>query len=220
MSIGIFGGSFNPVHLGHIALAREVQFRCHLDDLFFVPLGKAPHKTGAGLAPGEDRLQMLTGAVAAFEHFSVSAYEIDKNETSFSIDTVRYFKQTRAAQVPLIFMMGLDAYQEIETWKDYAELLDYCHLVVCSRSTIPWPADLLSNPISLTGELRIYKKHELLPEYVSETGSVFFLDIPELEISASDVRYRLGQNMPIDHLCPQSVCLYIQQRQLYKGRDR
>ncbi|MBN2384428.1 nicotinate (nicotinamide) nucleotide adenylyltransferase [bacterium] len=218
MTIGIYGGSFNPVHLGHLAVAREVQYRCHIDRLYFMPAGDPPHKSGHDLATGPDRLAMLELALSDYRHFMVSSYELELAGPSFSINTIRFFEHTICQGAPLVFLMGLDAYLEIETWREYTALLDHCHLVVTSRPGASRSGFESQSLPELGVDPLIFRSHQCLPSYDRQSGSIFFLEIPGFDVSATDIRTRVRKGIPIDHLCPRSVCRYIEQHQLYSER--
>src|SRR5207237_6607234 len=129
MRIGVFGGSFNPIHLGHLRAAEEDREAMALDLVYFVPAASPPHKPVTGMAPAQHRLQMVRLATKGNRHFMVSDVEVRRGGSSFTIDTVRDFlATTRGAELYLI--MGGDQFNELDTWKEANELARLCHLVV------------------------------------------------------------------------------------------
>ncbi|MFC1849073.1 nicotinate-nucleotide adenylyltransferase [candidate division CSSED10-310 bacterium] len=219
MAIGLFGGSFNPIHLGHLALAREVQSRCHLDKVIFLPSGDPPHKNSAMMAAAQHRYIMTTLATEPYPDFETSAYETDKNDISYSIDTVRYFRAQFGQETGLYFAMGIDAFLELDTWKDYHLLLSYCHLVVTTRSEFDWAEMDQITFLQRTEKTCFYSLEQILPVVNQSGGTIFGLEIPDFAISSSNLRDRISRGYPIDHLCPQSVTQYITNQNLYREGD-
>src|ERR1700751_1767893 len=116
----LFGGTFDPIHKAHLRLAQEALSCCHLDHVLFVPAANPPHKQAAGITPYEDRLRMVEIACAPYSHFSASRLEEGK-QRSYTIDTVNRFRQQLAPDDRLFFLIGADAFDEIETWKNWQE---------------------------------------------------------------------------------------------------
>jgi nicotinate-nucleotide adenylyltransferase len=145
MRIGLFGGTFNPVHLGHLRAAVEVRQGFELDEIFLVPAALPPHKIPGDVAASADRLNMLNLALGADSGLKVSDVELNRSGPSYTIDTVQHFKQTLPAESRLFLIMGLDAFLEIDTWKSYRKLLTQIPLIVINRpragdrmSGAPW----------------------------------------------------------------------------------
>ena len=136
MKVGLFGGTFNPIHLGHLRSAEEVCTAFMLDRVYFIPSASPPHKRTTDIAPAHHRYNMVERAVAATPAFFASRIELDRAGPSFSIDTIRAFR-IREALTSLAFVIGMDAFCEIETWKDYLDIPNLCDLIVTSRPGFP-----------------------------------------------------------------------------------
>ena len=224
MKLGLLGGSFNPVHNGHLAIARQTREALGLDQVLFIPTSQPPHKPNGSLAPAQDRYEMVRLAIAADTALAISDVEIRRPGKSYSIDTIRLLQQEYGAQSQLFFLIGLDAFLDFPSWRDPVILLALCQFVVLSRpglsfrslSTvrllppIPYPslADLDAGRIS-----RI--------EAPLGTQGLTCLKLPPCPISASDIRTRIRQGLPMANLLPPSVESYILQHHLYReARDR
>src|SRR5205085_10787525 len=133
MRIGLFGGSFNPIHLGHLRSAEEVREALNLDLVYFIPAAAPPHKQESELTPPDHRLSMVRAATKGNRYFMVSDVEIRRLGRSYSVDTVRYFLSTVRQPATLFLMMGADAFAELDTWKDATELIGMCNVVVHTR---------------------------------------------------------------------------------------
>src|SRR5208282_5223389 len=133
MRVGIFGGSFNPIHFGHLRAAEEVREMLKLDLVYFVPASSPPHKTEGELAPAEHRLQMVRLATKGNRHFMVSDVEVRRIGRSYTVDTIRYFISTLRVPATMFLMMGTDQFAELETWKDCEELARMCGIAVHTR---------------------------------------------------------------------------------------
>ena len=129
MKIGILGGTFNPIHLGHLHLALEVRSKMGLDEILFIPAGIPPHKIDEDLASPADRFKMVEMAISDYPFFKISDFEIKRAEKSYSIDTVRALKKNHPSN-EFFFIIGLDAFMEIESWKDSTFLLQTVHFIV------------------------------------------------------------------------------------------
>jgi nicotinate-nucleotide adenylyltransferase len=133
MRVGLFGGTFNPIHFGHLRAALEVKEGFGLDQVFLIPAAVPPHKGRTGVAPAEDRLRMIELAVEGDSGLMVSDVEIKRSGPSFTIDTARYFRQSLAEDTDIFLVMGLDAFLEIDTWKSFRDLLALVPVIVLSR---------------------------------------------------------------------------------------
>ena len=133
MKIGLFGGTFDPIHWGHLRNAEEVREAFSLDRLLFIPAGNPPHKRRGAAASARDRLEMVRLAIAKNPGLALSTVEFSRPGKSYSIDTVRHFAKSRAAQDSLYFILGLDAFLDIGSWKGFEEIFSLCHFIVTSR---------------------------------------------------------------------------------------
>ncbi len=188
MKIGLLGGTFNPIHIGHLILAQEAWHQLELDKVIFVPAYMPPHKQiDRAIAPG-DRLNMVRLALEKAPYCSISTYELDQRKVSYTIDTVRHFK--RSLEDEYFFIAGADAARDIASWKDHEALLDEIKFVIANRG---------DNKKDSSGEKRFIK-----------------IDIPRIDISSSSIRERILQERPIDFFVPRKVLLYIRDKGLYK----
>jgi nicotinate-nucleotide adenylyltransferase len=212
MRVGLFGGSFNPIHLGHLRAAEEVREALNLDLVYFVPAASPPHKTEGVLAPAEHRLQMTRLATKGNRHFMVSEVEIRRTGRSYSVDTVRYFLSTLRPPCTLFLMMGSDQFAEFETWKDCDELTRLCSLAVHTRL-----AEGETGPprVSLAALERFgYSIKD--DHYVHPSGQTLsFVPTTVFPISATLIRQKLRKGRSIRYLLPGDVADYIQRHALY-----
>jgi nicotinate-nucleotide adenylyltransferase len=218
MRLGLLGGSFNPVHNGHLTIARQAREALGLDRILFVPTSHPPHKPTGSLAPSQDRYEMVRLAIASDPSLAISDVEIRRPGKSYSIDTIRLLQQEYGAQTKLFFLIGLDAFLDFPSWRDPLTLLKLCSFVVLSRpglsfrslSTvallppIPYPslADLDAGRIS-----RI--------EAQIGTQNLICLKLLPSAVSASDIRSRIRQGLAVANLLPPLVESYILQHHLY-----
>lgn len=215
MRVGIFGGTFNPIHLAHLRSAEEVREAQGFDRILFIPSATPPHKHGGGLADAQHRLAMVKLAVAGNPYFRASTVEIDRGGRSYMVDTLRLLRaRTPSARFALI--IGMDAFREIGTWKDYAGIFALCDLVVTSRPGFAIPPLRTALPVAVRNEFW-YRPRQTTLEH--STGNQITLQrISDLDISASSIRQRLGSGLSIRYLVPPSVERYIAQHQLYARR--
>ncbi len=218
--LGLFGGSFNPIHDGHLAIAHDVFTRMNLTRILFIPTGDPPHKHDRPLAPAPVRLTMVRLAIADTPEFDVSAIEIDRTGTSFSIDTVRELRAQYGHHVDLLFIIGLDAFLEFPTWKAPEEIMKLCRFVVVPR---PGRSFQSLTAISLFPNLAPESLGQLdagvidrLDIAIPETLGVTCLSIPPSSISASEIRWRIRNGLPLANMLPPSVESYILQHSLYQ----
>jgi nicotinate-nucleotide adenylyltransferase len=215
MRIGLFGGTFDPIHWGHLRSAEEVGETFGLERIFFIPAAIPPHKRGQTATPARDRLQMVRLAVAGNPRFRVSTVEIARTGVSYSIDTIREFAAQKRRGDALFFIIGLDAFREIGSWKNFAELFPLCSFIVTSR-----PGSKERDPLRGTGvavkRLFCYDFKQKNYRHRSGTG-IYFIELTDIAISASEVRELIRKRKSIRYLVPSSVAKYIKQRGLYRG---
>ncbi|MEK7235959.1 MAG: nicotinate-nucleotide adenylyltransferase [Nitrospirota bacterium] len=224
LRLGLLGGSFNPVHNGHLAIARQTREALGLDRILFIPTSHPPHKPNCSLAPAPDRYEMVRLAIASDQTLAISDVEIRRPGKSYSIDTVRLLQQEYGAQTQLFFLIGLDAFLDFPSWRDPVILLELCSFVVLSRpglsfrslSTVPL---LPSIPYPSLADLDAGRISRI--EAPIGTQRLTCLKLPPCAVSASDIRARIRQGLPVANLLPPSVESYILQHHLYQeDRDR
>jgi nicotinate-nucleotide adenylyltransferase len=199
--IALFGGTFNPIHNGHLIIARSVAERIGARQLVFIPSAKPPHKLNVELADASDRLEMVRRAIAGEPLFDVSDCELRRTGPSYTFDTVSHFRETMGPQAALAWIIGADSLPELASWYRIDELVDLCRIVTAARPG--WEAPDLSS-----------LKARLSPEQVERLcGDV--LPTPRIDISATDVRRRVHDHRSIRYLVPDSVREYLENRRLY-----
>jgi nicotinate-nucleotide adenylyltransferase len=211
MRVGLFGGSFNPIHLGHLRAAEEVREMLHLDLVYFIPVASPPHKPAGELATAEHRLHMVALATKGNRYFMVSDVECRRPGRSYTIDTVRYFLATLRHQAQMFILMGSDQFAEFETWKDSDELARLCSIAVHIRLR----EDEQEPRASLAALERFgYIKEQ--DHYVNSSGQTLsFLPTTYFPISASQIRHKLQRRQSVNYLLPADVVDYIQRHALY-----
>ncbi len=204
-SVALFGGTFNPIHFGHLAIAEEVRNKHNIDKVIFVPTNLPPHKDSTDLADAKKRLIMTHLATVSNPCFETSSFEIDRGGKSYSIDTVKYFYQLFKGKAELYFIIGADMLTEISAWKNIDELLKMCRFIAVSRAG--YDVQKIFNRHFLTSENYVVAS-ELLENIIIE-------EMPILDISATNIRRRVTEWKSIKYLVPESVEQFIHNQQLY-----
>jgi nicotinate-nucleotide adenylyltransferase len=219
MKLGLLGGSFNPVHDGHLAIARHTREALELDQILFIPTGHPPHKPNGGLAPAQDRYEMVRLAITPDPAFAISDVEIRRPGKSYSIDTIRQLQQEYGPHTQLFFLIGLDAFLDFPSWRDPRTLLELCSFVVLSRPGLSFRS---LSTVSLLPPIPYPSLADL------DAGRVFRIEAqiggqrliclkqPPCPISASDIRARIRQGLAVANLLPPLVESYILQHHLYQ----
>jgi nicotinate-nucleotide adenylyltransferase len=213
--IGLFGGTFNPVHLGHLRAAEIVQKRFLLDRILFIPSYIPPHKDKAEIASPSHRLKMVEIAVRGFSHFIPCSIEIDAEEKSYSIITINRIKKLYPKSW-IFFILGIDAFLEVETWKDYEQLLEECFFIVISR-----PGYVLDEAKKiLNGKYRekVYTltKSESINDKMLLSFRIFLLPIQALDIASTEIRGIIKSGNSLKGMVSEKVEAYIRENRLYK----
>ena len=213
--IGIFGGTFDPIHAGHLRAARLVQRRFRLDRILFVPASIPPHKARPDMAPARDRLRMTVLAVGGRPGWSVSPVEIRSRGPSYSIRTIEAMKR-KYPRDRIFFLTGSDAFRDIRTWRRWRSVLRSCAFVVMTR-----PGVRLGTPRALGPAWR-RSVHKMAPGERLDEGrlgppAVFLLPIDALPISSTEIRERVRRGRPLAGLVPPAVSAYIRAEGLYRG---
>ena len=212
MRVGLFGGSFNPIHFGHLRAAEEVREALALDLIYFVPAASPPHKVEGELAPGEHRLQMVRLATKGNRHFMASDVEIRRGGSSYSIDTIRHYLATLRQPATLYLLMGADQFAELETWKEPDELTRLCNIAVHTRLM----SKEQTQPRVSVAALKRFGYSQQDDHYVHPGGQTLsFVETTFFPISATEIRRKLQRNESINYLLPGDVVDYIQRHALY-----
>ncbi|MFC1966624.1 nicotinate-nucleotide adenylyltransferase [Chloroflexota bacterium] len=201
MNIGVMGGTFDPIHKGHIIVAEEARARLNLAEVLFVPAGKPWLKTDRLISPAEHRLQMVSLAIADKPYFKLATLEIERAGPSYTVDTITELREKLGAGVELFFILGWDSLSHLPQWRDASRIITMCRMAAVPRSGYSLP-DLDSLEAGIPG--------------LSER--LIILDKPQIDISASDIRERVARNLPVHHLVPEPVGKYIRQHKLYLAR--
>ncbi len=197
--IGIFGGTFDPIHIGHLILAVEARHQLQLDQVFLAPAGDPPHKQAHPIVPVRHRLAMCQLAVADDNTIGISFIDADRPGPHYTSDMLRLFRARIDADAQIFFLMGLDSLRDLPTWHEPEWLARNCRLVALRRHDvdIDWPA-----------------LEAALPGLCER---VVILDMPELEIASSVLRERVRTEQPIRYQVPRAVELYIREHGLYRS---
>jgi nicotinate-nucleotide adenylyltransferase len=218
--LGLLGGSFNPIHNCHLAIARHVCERMQLSQVLFVPTGDPPHKRDGALAPANIRLDMVRLAIADDPLFMASDIEIQRKGKSYSIDTVRALQHYYGPSTELFFIIGLDAFLDFPTWRAPHELLQICHFVVVPRPERSFQAlaemPLLPNLNLLALAQLDHGIQNRLDITVPSCPGITCLALPPCPISASDIRQRVRNGLPLANILPPLVESYILRHSLYQ----
>ena len=200
--IGILGGTFDPIHMGHLITAEIVRVSAALDEIIFIPAARPPHKENKGEAPAEDRLLMVQCAVEGNPSFSVSDIELKREGPSYTVDTIAVLsEQLRGAE--LFFITGADAMNDLYRWHDPVRLLHSCTFIVAARQGVELDESRLAEQFS--------------PE---QRSRIRIVPTPHLEISSTMIRMRVRAGMSIRYLVPRAVEHYIEERGLYRAHDK
>jgi nicotinate-nucleotide adenylyltransferase len=190
--LGVMGGTFDPVHHGHLVAASEVASLFGLDEVVFVPTGEPWQKSSRQVSPAEDRYLMTVIATASNPRFSVSRVDVDRTGPTFTIDTLRDLKAERGPDTDLFFITGADALEQIFSWRDAEELFELAHFIGVTR-----PGHNLADPG--------------LPP-----GKVSLVEVPAMAISSTGCRERVRHGEPVWYLVPDGIVQYINKRGLYR----
>jgi nicotinate-nucleotide adenylyltransferase len=200
MKIGLMGGSFDPIHNGHLVLAEQVRTRFQMDKIIFIPSGNPPHKDN--IATKEQRYEMTSLAIADNEFFELSRIELDQNQKTYTIDTVTRLIKEYGKETEIYFITGADMIIDLPTWKDFPELVRLCKFI---GSTRPGVEDTeLSTQINAL--VRDFK------------ADITITQVPALAISSTDIRRRIKYNLSIRYLLPKAAEDYIYANDLYTDK--
>ena len=193
--IGVMGGTFDPIHLGHLVAAEEARWQFGLDRVVFVPAGR-PWQKPVGVTPAEDRYLMTVIATASNPAFTVSRLEIDHPGPAYTVDTLRRLRAEQEDGTRLYFIIGADAVLQLLTWKEPDQVLAQAEFIAATRPS--------------------FDLERLVSKVPGAAGRVHRMDIPALAISSSDIRARVARGAPIQYLVPDGVARYIHEHGLYR----
>lgn len=217
MRIGLFGGTFNPIHIGHIKVSKEIKEAFKLDRIYMIPSAIPPHKKSTGIADARDRLEMTSLAVSMLEGYNVSDIELQRLGPSYTVDTVNHFKKILPADASLYWILGIDAFLEIDTWMSYKELFQMLSFIVMSRPE--------TSKTITPDHLESYIHHNVSESYAFQRQENRFVDnqyrpiclfnVTPYAISSTDIRKKIRKRKPISDMVPEKVEKYIRGKGLY-----
>ncbi len=199
MKLGIFGGTFDPVHYGHLILAETAREACQLDEVRFLPAYSPPHKQNQKITTGKQRVEMLEFATAGLPEFVVDQRELNRQGTSYTVETLAELKE-QFPEAELHFLMGADSLIDLPNWREPQRIAQLAKIVALNRNNSS--SEDLQQVVSL------------LPDSIQR--SVIILEMPRIAISASDLRLRISENHSIRFLTPRPVERYILEHRLYR----
>jgi nicotinate-nucleotide adenylyltransferase len=211
--LGLLGGTFNPIHIGHLRAAVEVREAFNLDKLLLIPSANPPHKPVDHVADAEDRLEMVRLAIKGVPSLEVSDVELARPGPSYTIETLRYFQDQYGHESDIHFIVGQDAFSEITTWKSYKELFNTAHFIVMTR-----PGSKLSSIEHFihTHISEAYQYDPALNRYMHPGRcTIFCVNITQIDVSASEIRDRIRHGHSIRFLVPDTVGAFIAEKGLY-----
>jgi len=200
-TVGMLGGTFDPIHLGHLAVADEAREVLGLERVLFVPAGMPPHKAGRPITPAPDRLAMVELAIAGNPAFAVSSIELERPGPSYTVDTVAALRDGAGAPIELTVILSAELFGTLATWHEPERLLRLARLAVVPRAGHPAPGRSL-----------------LAEHFAGLEDRVTFLDGPHLGVSGTDIRARAAAGRSIRYLVPPAVAAYIGDHALYTAR--
>lgn len=196
---GIFGGTFDPIHNGHLHVAYEALYNLGLDEIIFIPSGNPPHKTNKEITDGKIRYDLVKKVIKNEKRFKVSDYEINKKGLSYTYETLEFFKE-QEPDTQWYFITGADCLMDIYAWKNIDRIFNSCKFVVFNRSGYIKEA--------------ILKQKKLVETKLNK--EILFLDIPILEISSTTIRSKLREGKSISYLVPESLSKILEEMNIYK----
>ncbi|MCH9653555.1 MAG: nicotinate-nucleotide adenylyltransferase [Planctomycetes bacterium] len=198
MRIGIFGGTFDPVHFGHLLLAEQCREQCKLDEIWLIPAGSPPHKESKGISTGKQRREMLEFAIAGHPAFILKDLELHREGPSYTVETLRQLK-TSHPNDEFFLIVGADSVRDLHTWREPEEILELATLIGVNRPNISLPD--LSELTQKFGKIVLAK--------------IIWATMPGMDISSTDIRKRVHENESVRFMTPRAVEVYIHNNRLY-----
>lgn len=208
--IGILGGTFDPIHNGHLRLAREAFEQLHLSEVRFIPTGQPPHRD-APIASAQDRLEMTSLAVGYKQGFALDDREIRRQGVCYTVDTLTELRAELGAETGLCLLLGADAFLGLAAWKDWRRLLDLAHIVIARR-----PGNMLDSTMMDAELVAQWQQRKVIQLPETPAGSIMEFAMTPTDISASRIRELLHMGQSVQGLLPYTVLDYIFQHHLYQ----
>ncbi|ATC94091.1 nicotinate-nucleotide adenylyltransferase [Pseudoalteromonas tunicata] len=206
--IGIFGGTFDPIHQGHLNIARQCCEQLNLTSLAFMPCAQPAHKKSPGIS-ARDRANMVQLAIAPYPKFSLDERELNRVGPSYSLLSLQEIRQTEPNR-PIAFLIGMDSLNQLHLWHRWQEVTALCHLIVCQR-----PGQICAPAAEVTDYLKQARCQEVNDLVQQKAGLCYFLSCPQIDISSSELRLSLKNAANFPALLPKTVANYIKTHQLY-----
>ena len=198
LRIGVLGGTFDPIHYGHLAAAEEARVKLNLGKVLFAVAGLPPHKLDEEVTPVEHRVAMVRLGIASNPHFEISLVDVDRPGPSYTVDTISILQELWGQSAEFFFVMGLDSLVEVPTWHQPQRLIQLCHLVAVARPGFEVDMSQLEDAVpGISSRMKI-------------------ISMPEVDISSSDLQLRVKEGLPIRYQVPEEVERYIREHELYQ----
>jgi nicotinate-nucleotide adenylyltransferase len=214
--IGILGGTFDPIHHGHLRIAQEALEQCEFAQVRFVPCGTPPHRT-APKASAKMRWEMVRLALNGHPDFLVDVHEVFRTDPCYTADTLTALRAELGMQQPLCLILGGDAFLQLQTWHEWKRLFELAHIVILQRAGgVPFGNAMNSAAPALQAEYHARLAPGAKALHETPAGAIFVADMPALEISSTDIRRRCAEGKSIRYLTPEVVANYINTNSLYR----
>lgn len=213
MRIGLFGGTFNPIHIGHLRGAEEIREILALSRIYFIPSAIPPHKDSSDVASPADRLNMVELATMENPFFEVCDIEIKRGGPSYTVHTLEYFS-SKFPESEIYFILGAELFSEIHTWKEYKRLFELANFAVITRPGFPCSASI---PLALRKDFRYYKNEESVTFYTHKDSArtIALVEIEGIQVSSTRIRELINRNSSIKYLVSKEVEAYILENKIY-----
>lgn len=203
MRIGIFGGTFDPVHVGHLVLAEQCREQCRLDEVWFVPAALPPHKLDVVISPAKNRVEMIEFAIAGNPQFKVCPIELDRAGPSYTVMTLEQLRAEDPTR-ELFLLVGADSIREMPTWRQPQRILELATIVAVNRGR-----DLQADQVT---------QRQVIQSFGAGAAErIEFVEMPAIDISASDIRRRVSEGRSLRYLVPRAVEMYLREQGIYAG---
>lgn len=221
--VGVFGGSFNPIHLGHLLLADEILELLQLDRILFVPAGTPPQKPARGLAPAPDRYAMTELAIRGHPRFAISDLELRRPGPSYTVDTLEALRREAGPDAELYLLVGSETFLDLLSWRDPQRIARLARLVVMPRAGVPFDPEGIQaqKVLAEIGQERWIRIDPSRPSPVEIRGQgALLVAATSLPISSSELRRRAREGRSLAYRVPEAVRAYILERHLYREEAR
>jgi nicotinate-nucleotide adenylyltransferase len=213
--VGLLGGTFNPVHWGHLRAAEEIREMFNLKQVIFIPTNISPHKESKEIVTADHRLKMLDLAIEDNPYFFTSDVELKRSGKSYSIETISHFKQKFGEELTLFFILGIDAFLEITSWKNYQALFSICNFIVMSRPRYEIKEFYQVIPAQVKKDFHYHPNEKRFIH--SSQVSIYFTEITPIDISSNSIRTLIKDGRSIKYLLPEEVENYVKEHKFYRA---